>query len=211
MQTVEWQNHWQRLPLVAILRGIAPDEVPAVAQVLHEAGISLIEVPITSPRALESVAQLHRLLGERIVAGAGTVTEPEQLAGIARAGGRLTVSPHCDPALIGAGLRAGLQVVPGVATPTEAFAAYRAGARFLKLFPASSYGIDHVRQLRTVLPDDVKLLAVGGVSVDNMPAYWHAGCAGFGMGSELYRPGDTAQQVADKAQAMVTALRALMA
>lgn len=193
-------------PLVAILRGVTPDEVLDHAEALYAAGIRVIEIPLNSPDPLISIARLAAAFSGRAVCGAGTVLAPGQVDAVAQAGGQLIVSPDTDGSVIQRTVELDLASVPGFATATEAFAAVAAGARHLKLFPASTYGPGHLRQLRAILPDDVAVLAVGGVTPDNMLDWWRAGAEGFGLGpSTLYRPGQSPAETAEKAARAVAA------
>jgi len=196
---------FQTLPLVAILRGVKPDEVEAIGAALYAAGFRLIEVPLNSPQPLESIERLVRSLPKDAVVGAGTVLTPEQVNQVKYAGGQLIVSPHCDPVLIRLAKSSGLIALPGIVTPSEAFAALAVGADALKLFPAEMMPPPVVKALRAVLPPQVALLPVGGVAPQSMAAYRAAGANGFGLGSALYAPGYTAEQVAERAQAFVKA------
>lgn len=196
-----------RMPLVAILRGLKPDEAVAVGNVLAQAGICIIEVPLNSPAPLDSIARLAQALGDDCLIGAGTVLYADDVDAVAQAGGRLIVSPNTDTAVIGRAVNQGLTAMPGVATASEVFNALSAGARYLKLFPASTYGPGHVKALRAVLPADAHMLAVGGVGADAMAQWRAAGTAGFGIGGELYRPGMTPAGVGEKARALVAAWR----
>lgn len=193
--TATWQAALQRLPLVAILRGLTPDESEPVGTALVEAGWLLIEVPLNSPRPLDSIARLARAFPQAVV-GAGTVRTVDEVRAVQAAGGRLIVSPHADPAVVREAVRLGLLSVPGVATPTEAFAALDAGATALKLFPAEMIPPAAVKALCAVLPPSTPLLPVGGIGPDTMAAYRAAGASGFGIGSALYRPGRAAHEVA---------------
>lgn len=194
------------LPLVAILRGVAPEAACDIAQAIRAAGISRIEVPMNSPRPLDSIARLASdpALADCLL-GAGTVLDTATVDVVAAAGGRLLVTPNCQPDVIARGLAHGMTVMPGVATATEAFAAIAAGARQLKLFPAATYGPGHLKALRDVLPADVALYAVGGVGPDDMARWRQAGAAGFGLGGALYTPGLAAATVGDRARAAVRA------
>jgi len=196
------------LPLVAILRGIRPEEVLDVAAALHEAGIGAIEVPLNSPAALESVARLAGKFGDRCLCGAGTVLQPGDVDAVHGAGGRLIVTPNTVPAVIERAVKLGLTVMPGFATATEAFAALDAGAGMLKLFPAASYGPGHLKALRDVLPPAVAVFAVGGVGAANLAPWRQVGCAGVGVGGDLYRAGHPAGEVHRRALALVAAWRA---
>jgi 2-dehydro-3-deoxyphosphogalactonate aldolase len=193
------------LPLVAILRGVRPEAVLDIGDALVRAGISIIEVPLNSPQPLDSIAALVRRFGDRAIVGAGTVLLPDQVASVKAAGGRIVVMPHADTAVIRAAKAAGLLCVPGFATPTEAFAALAAGADALKLFPAEGNPPAMLKAIRAVLPPDCPILPVGGITAETMRPYREAGAAGFGLGSALYRPGDTAAAVAPRAAAFADA------
>lgn len=197
-----------RCPLIAILRGVRPTEVEAVAAALEAAGIAIVEVPLNSPTPLESIARLARGFGDRLLIGAGTVTERTQVEAVAEAGGRLLVTPHADPALVRAGKARGMLAVPGFFTPAEAFALLAAGADGLKLFPAEAASPSVLRALLAVLPAGTQLVPVGGMDAASVPAWRAAGAAGFGIGSALYRAGDDAATVGAKARSLVAALGA---
>lgn len=199
----------QQLPLVAILRGVQPDEVEAIADALYAEGFRVIEVPLNSPGALDSIRRLARRMPGDTLIGAGTVLTAAAVREVQGAGGRLIVMPHADVAVIQASKALGLACIPGAATQTEAFAALHAGADALKLFPAELVTPAVLRALRAVLPRDLRLLPVGGITPDTMAAYRQAGAAGFGLGSALYSPGATAGQVAQRARAFVQAWAAL--
>ena len=192
-------------PIVAILRGVTPNEVVGIAEALFEAGVRAIETPLNSPSPLDSIARLAEVGRGRMVIGAGTVLSLGEVEGVAKAGGALCVSPNTDAAVIAAAVGRGLTSVPGFATATEAFIAIAAGARHLKLFPAATYGPSHLKALKSVLPASVKVLAVGGVGPAEMAAWRAAGAAGFGLGSELYRPGQSAEETFEKARRAVGA------
>lgn len=195
----------KRSPLVAILRGVKPDEVEAIASVLEDSGILIVEVPLNSPAPLDSIGRLARRFGDRLLIGAGTVMAPGQVAEIAAVGGRLIVTPHADVAVTRAAKERGLFAVPGFFTPTEAFALLAAGADALKLFPAEGTRPEVLRAMRAVLPPGVAVLPVGGIDATNMAAWRGAGAAGFGIGSAIYKPGDTAAAVAEKAKRLAAA------
>jgi 2-dehydro-3-deoxyphosphogalactonate aldolase len=195
-----------RSPFVAILRGVRPEEVVPIAQAVVDAGWCVIEVPLNSPAPFASIARLSEALAADILVGAGTVRTPAEVDRVAEAGGRLIVMPHADVAVIAHAARRGLMVLPGVYTATEAFAAIDAGADALKLFPAEIGGPALLKALRAVLPKEVPVLPVGGVSPDTVAAWRAAGAAGYGVGSALYRPGDDAATVGRRARDLVAAL-----
>lgn len=199
--------HMRECPLVAILRGLMPDEAEPIGAVLIDAGFRLIEVPLNSPRPLESIAALAARFGDRATIGAGTVTTVEQVAQVRDAGGTLIVSPHSDPKVIAATAAAGLISLPGFLTPSEAFAALAAGAHALKLFPAEAASPAVLKAQRAVLPRDVPILPVGGIAPETMAPWLAAGANGFGLGSALYRPRFTAADVSERARHFVAALR----
>jgi 2-dehydro-3-deoxyphosphogalactonate aldolase len=203
-----FEDAFADLPIIAILRGVKPDEVEAIAGALEQAGVRIVEVPLNSPDPIASIATLNRSFAGRLVCGAGTVRTVAEVDAIAAAGGRLIVSPHTAPNVISSTLKRGLTPVPGFSTATEAFAAIDAGAAHLKLFPASTHGPGHVSAIKSVLPADVRIIAVGGIGPDDMAAWMSAGVAGFGLGSELYKPGRTPQDVLERAKAAVKAFRA---
>ncbi len=203
---VTFKDWLARSPLVAILRGVKPDEVEAIADALETAGIAIIEVPLNSPDPLDSIARLAKNFGARLLIGAGTVMSPEQVAQIADVGGRLIVTPHADVAVTRAAKQHGMLAVPGFFTPTEAFALLAAGADALKLFPAEGARPEVLRAIRAVLPPETLVLPVGGVDAANIAAWRIAGAAGYGIGSAVYKPGDTAAVVADKAKRLVAAV-----
>jgi len=193
------------LPLVAILRGIRPDEIEAAADALVEAGFRLIEVPLNSPDPLASIEKLARRVGDSAIVGAGTVLTTTQVAQVEDAGGAMIVSPNTDLAVITESAKRGLVSLPGYFTPSEAFAALAAGASGLKLFPAEAASPAVVKAQRAVLPKDVPLLAVGGIAPDNMAPWRQAGADGFGLGSALYKAGLTTQEIAANARAFAQA------
>ena len=202
------KDHLDACPLVAILRGISPDEAEAVGEALVGAGLRIIEVPLNSPDPFESIARLARRFGDRALIGAGTVMTAADIARLAGAGGRLMVTPHADPDLVREAKRHGLLALPGFFTPAEAFALIGAGADGLKLFPAEAASPAVLKALRAVLPPALPVLPVGGVSPKTMAPWRAAGAMGFGIGSGLYRPGDDAAAVREKADAFISALKA---
>ena len=193
-------------PLVAILRGVQPGEVEAIGAALIEAGLRVLEVPLNSPDPFGSIARLARRFGDRALIGAGTVTRADELGRLADAGGRLMVTPHADPALVRAAKAHGMATAPGFFTPAEAFALLAAGADALKLFPAEAASPAVLKALRAVLPPGTAVLPVGGMDAAAIPAWHAAGAAGFGIGSAVYKPGDTPAQAAAKATALLKAL-----
>ena len=203
-----FRAYFAQCPLVAIIRGVTPDEAEEIGEALYEAGIRIIEVPLNSPDPLASIARLARRVGDRALIGAGTVLTVDQVAAVNQAGGRLVVSPCADPAVIAATVAAGMVSCPGYFTPTEAFAALGAGAHALKLFPAEAASPAMVKSQRAVIPRSAPLLVVGSVTPDKMAAYLAAGADGFGLGGALYRPGQTGAQVVAQGRAFIDALRA---
>jgi len=197
------------LPLVAILRGVRPDEAVPIGEALVAAGLRIIEVPLNSPDPFTSIERLVERFGEHCVIGAGTVLDAVAVARLEAAGGELVVMPHGDPSVIKAAKAMGLACVPGVATPTEAFAALAAGADALKLFPAEILPPAAVKALLAVLPPGTRLVPVGGIEPGSMAAYVAAGARGFGLGSALFKPGMGATDVGPRATAFVDAWRAL--
>jgi len=199
----------ERLPLVAILRGVRPDEAVPIGEVLLDEGFGIVEVPLNSPSPLDSIRRLAEALGDRALVGAGTVLDAEAVAAVAAAGGKLIVTPHANLDVVRAAKAAGLLAVPGFATPTEAFALLEAGADALKLFPAEAAPPAVLRSILAVLPVGTEVLPVGGIRPESLADYVAAGAAGFGLGSALYRPGDTPDIVRAKAAAFRRAVEAL--
>lgn len=197
-----------KLPLIAILRGLRPDEAEDVGEALVEAGFTLIEVPLNSPEPLDSIARLAKRLVDRAVVGAGTVLTTGAVAQVEAAGGTMIISPNADTRVISAAAKRGLVSLPGVSTPTEAFAAIGAGATALKLFPAEGSSPHILKAMRAVLPPALRMLPVGGVAPETMTPWIAAGAAGFGLGSALFKPGMTAAEVGDNARAFVRAWEA---
>ena len=203
------QEYLDRLPLIAILRGVEAHEAVAIGEVLVNAGFAIIEVPLNSPHACDSIRRLHAAFGHDVLLGAGTVMTAAQVHDVAEAGGELIVMPHCDATVIRAAVAAGLWCIPGIATPTEGFTALASGAHGLKLFPAELLTPAVLRALRAVFPADTRFFPVGGISPASMGDYVDAGAAGFGLGSALYRRGDSPARVSANANAFATAWSAL--
>lgn len=195
------------MPLVAILRGLTPERADAVGDILVEAGFRVIEVPLNSPRPFDGISRLARRFGPDICIGAGTVRDARAVGEVSDAGGTLIVMPHGDPAVIAAAKKRGMLCMPGVATPTEAFAALDAGADALKLFPAETLPPPVVKAWRAVLPPGLALLPVGGITPGGMAAYMAAGANGFGLGSALFKPSLDDEALASNAESFVSALR----
>jgi 2-dehydro-3-deoxyphosphogalactonate aldolase len=189
---------WARLPLVAVLRGLRPDEAPAIGAALVQSGWGLIEVPLNSPQPLRSIETLAKMLPDALV-GAGTVLDAQQVRDVHAGGGQLIVAPNFDLEVVREARRLGMACLPGVLTASEAFAALRAGATGLKLFPAEMIPPAAVKALRAVLPQGALLLPVGGIAIGNMDAYRSVGADGFGIGSSLYKPGMSASELEQKA------------
>ncbi len=195
------------LPLVAILRGVTPARIEGVAGALFAAGIRAIEVPLNSLEPFKSIEMLAKAFGDRCLTGAGTVLTVSDVDRVVDAGGKLLVTPNTNAAVIARGVEKGLTVMPGFFTPSEGFAAIAAGAKILKLFPASSGGIGHLQAMLAVLPKAVPVYAVGGVGAGNMSEWRKAGAAGFGLGSELFKPDFSDADIAARAQKAVSAFR----
>jgi 2-dehydro-3-deoxyphosphogalactonate aldolase len=196
----------QRCPIIAILRGVKPDEVESICAALEQGGIAIVEVPLNSPNALKSIEILSGVFGERMLVGAGTLTDPKQVAEVAAAGGKLIVTPHADTAIVSAAKSAGMFATPGFFNPTEAFALLQAGADAIKLFPSEVLGIPMMRALLAVLPKGAGIIPVGGISADNIPQWMEAGAVGVGVGSSIYKPGDDAEVVRQKTKTLVAAV-----
>lgn len=197
------QSHLEQCPLIAIVRGITPAEAEAIGEALYEAGIRIIEVPLNSPEPLASIRRLSERFGDGVLVGAGTVLRPEDVEAVKDAGGRIIVSPDVNIEVVGRACRAGMVSSPGYFTPSEAFAAIRAGAHALKLFPAEGATPAVLKAHLAVLPSDIPVLPVGGIKPDNMGGWLDAGASGFGLGSGLYRPGQAVDETLKKARAYV--------
>lgn len=201
------RGHLGQCPLIAIIRGVTPGEAESIGRAIFDAGIRIIEVPLNSPDPLASIAALVAALGDKALIGAGTVLDPAQVADVRKAGGQLIVSPDCNPVVIAAAAAAGLVSAPGYFTPSEAFAAIRAGAHGLKLFPAEAASPAMLKAQLAVIPRDVPILVVGGIKPDNMRPWIDAGAAGFGLGGGLYVPGQSPEATHARARAYVTGAR----
>ena len=208
MSTLDlFQRCFAQCPLVAIIRGVRPDEVEGIGQAIFDSGIRIIEVPLNSPEPLASIERLASLFGDHALIGAGTVLDVAQVSEVKLAGGQLIVSPGTDAAVIHASVSAGLVSAPGYFTPSEAFVAIAAGANALKLFPAEGASPAILRAHKAVLPADVPVIVVGGVKPDNMSDWLGAGAGGFGLGSGLYSPGRSPAETAERARAYVEGVR----
>jgi len=201
------KRYLDECPLIAIIRGVTPDEAEAIGDAIYQGGIRIIEVPLNSPDPLRSIALLAERLGERALVGAGTVLSADQVQQVKNAGGRIIVSPDTNVEVIAAAAEAGLVSSPGYFTPSEAFAAIRAGAHALKLFPAEGASPTVLKAQLAVIPKDVPVLAVGGIAPDNMCPWLDAGAAGFGLGSGIYKPDQSAADTLEKARAYAAGVR----
>jgi 2-dehydro-3-deoxyphosphogalactonate aldolase len=197
------RRYLDQCPLIAIIRGVTPDEAEAIGEAIFHGGIRIIEVPLNSPEPLKSIERLAAKFGDRMLVGGGTVFTPASVADIQAVGGRLIVSPHTNSNVIRATAQAGLVSCPGYFTPTEAFAALDAGAAALKLFPAEGARPAVLQAQMAVIPKDVPMIMVGGIKPDNMQPWIDAGAAGFGLGGGLYKPGQSPAETLDKARAYV--------
>ncbi len=202
-----FDDAFAKCPLIAILRGVKPDEVEAIGEALVEAGFTILEVPMNSPEPLDSIARLARRFEGRAVVGAGTVLKIEDVEAVGAAGGTLIIAPNANVGVIAAAAERGYVALPGIATPTEAFAALEAGAAALKLFPAEAASPAVLKAMRAILPKDTRMLPVGGIVPEIMAEWRKAGAAGFGLGSALYAPGMTAADVGARAAAFIAALK----
>ena len=194
-------------PLIAIIRGVTPDDAEATGQAIYDAGIRIIEVPLNSPNPIDSIHRLASKFGESALVGGGTVLEPAQVGAVQAAGGRLIVSPNTNVGVIAATTLAEMVSMPGYFTPSEAFSAINAGATALKLFPAEAASPAVLKAQRAVIPIEIPILAVGGIKPDNLKPWLDAGADGFGLGGGLYQPGQSAPETAEKARAYVAAVR----
>lgn len=191
--------------LIAILRGVKPEEAADIVTALVDGGITMIEVPLNSPEPFDSIGLMKKSVADRALIGAGTVLDTASVDRLVAVGGEFVVSPNCDVEVIAHTRKTGLQSWPGVMTPTECFAAIKAGASGLKIFPANLVGAEGIKAMRAVLPADIPVFAVGGVGPDDFSTYAKAGCNGFGLGSGIYKPGMTAAEVGERAAQYVLA------
>ncbi|EOC1185940.1 2-dehydro-3-deoxy-6-phosphogalactonate aldolase [Cronobacter sakazakii] len=201
---MQWHN---KLPLIAILRGITPDEAHDHVAAVIDAGFEAVEIPLNSPGWRTSIAAMVTAFGDRALIGAGTVLKPEQVDELAEIGSKLVVTPNIQPEVIRRAVSYGMTVCPGCATATEAFNAIEAGAQALKIFPSSAFGPDYIKALKAVLPPEIPVFAVGGVTPENLAVWLNAGCVGAGLGSDLYRAGQPVERTAAQAKAFVKAYR----
>ncbi len=200
----------EQMPLIAILRGISPDEAIPVTDILFEEGFKIVEVPMNSPDPLDSIGAIATAYGDRMLVGAGTVMSEKIVNSIADVGGRLIVAPHFDPEVVTAAKARGMYCCPGVQTPSEAFAALKCGADGLKIFPAEACPPNIIKAIRAVLPKDVKVVPVGGIHEGNMADYWKVNSNGFGIGSNLYKSGKSLDEIRAAAKSLVAAARQFM-
>ncbi|MEB8680054.1 2-dehydro-3-deoxy-6-phosphogalactonate aldolase [Cronobacter malonaticus] len=201
---MQWQN---KLPLIAILRGIMPDEAHDHVAAVIDAGFEAVEIPLNSPDWRTSIAAMVKAFGDRALIGAGTVLKPEQVDELAEMGSKLVVTPNIQPEVIRRAVSYGMTVCPGCATATEAFNAIEAGAQALKIFPSAAFGPDYIKALKAVLPPEIPVFAVGGVTPENLAVWLKAGCIGAGLGSDLYRAGQPVERTAAQSKAFVKAYR----
>ena len=201
---MQWQT---KIPLIAILRGVTPEEALAHVGAVINAGFDVVEIPLNSPRWQQSIPAIVEAFGEQALIGAGTVLQPEQVDELAKMGCRLIVTPNIQADVIRRAVGYGMTVCPGCATATEAFTALDAGAQVLKVFPSSAFGPDYIKALKAVLPPEIPVFAVGGVTPENLSQWIDAGCAGAGLGSDLYRAGQSVERTAQQATAFVKAYR----
>ena len=203
----DFQRYFAEMPIVAIIRGVSPDDAEATAKAIFEAGIRIIEVPLNSPQPFDSIKIIADAFGDRALIGAGTVLNTDNVKRVQHVGGRLIVAPNTNAEVIRATVDAGMVSSPGYFTPSEAFTAIEAGAHSLKLFPAEAASPSVVKAQKAVLPKDIPLIVVGGVNGDNIGGWLDCGADGFGLGSGLYKPGQDAEETHRKAEAFVAAVK----
>lgn len=203
---MELREYLQQCPVIAILRGIRPEEAEPVCAVLEDAGISILEIPLNSPDPFRSISAVSSRFGDRMLVGAGTVTQPDQISGILAAGGRFVVMPHADVSIVRAAKSAGLFAIPGFFTPTEAIANLNAGADAIKLFPAEIVGPPMLKALKPVLPPDTLVVPVGGIDCESIGSWITAGAEALGAGSAIYRPGDSPSVVGSRVRLLMAAV-----
>jgi 2-dehydro-3-deoxyphosphogalactonate aldolase len=208
---MDLKPYLDRCPIIAILRGVKPDEAESICSALENAGIAIVEVPLNSPDPFASIGILSRVFGNRMLVGAGTVTAVEQVHQVKDAGGRLIVTPHADPAIVRKAKAQGMIALPGFFTPAEAFSLLHAGADAIKMFPSEVLGIPMFTALKAVLPANTIVIPVGGISAGTIAPWMAAGALGFGAASSIYKPGDDATRVAGKAAALIAAVREFQA
>jgi 2-dehydro-3-deoxyphosphogalactonate aldolase len=205
MTAASAEKYFSESRLIAILRGLKPEEAPGHGEAIVSAGWRCLEVPLNSPEPFKSIEALAKKYGDKALIGAGTVLTAEDVKKVADAGGQLIVAPNTDRDVVEAAMKLNLVIMPGVYTATEAFAAYKMGVRYLKLFPADSVGPGYIKALKSVLPKDAKVIPTGGISVDTIAAFHEAGCHAFGIGTQLFKPGMSVDDVARRAQALAKA------
>lgn len=203
-------HHLQAMPVIAILRGVTPNTVSAIAEVIIDAGITVIEVPLNSPDAINSIATLCQNFAGNGIFGCGTCVTLAQAKAVQATGAQIMVTPNTDPQIIGYAVNQGITPIPGWGSVSEAFSAYHAGARYLKLFPASTYGVEHIMAAKAVLPSDANILAVGGVGAKNAAEWFAAGAKGLGIGSELYKAERSVSDVRARAREIATTIKPLI-
>ena len=201
-----FERYFQECPLIAIIRGVKPDEAEAIARALYEGGIRIIEVPLNSLDPLTSIRSIADVLGDRALIGAGTVVDLQDVERVKGAGGQLVVAPNTNPQIVSAAVAAGLASLPGFFTPSEAFTALACGATAIKLFPAEAASPTVLKAMRAVLPKEATIIMVGGITPESMRGWTEAGADGFGLGGGLYKPGQSPEETLAKARAYVAAL-----
>lgn len=198
-------DYFSQSRLIAILRGLTPAEAIPVGEAIFNAGWRCLEVPLNSPEPFDSISQLVKKFGDKALIGAGTVLTPEDVEKVHKTGAKLIVAPNTDDDVVAAALKLGMVMMPGVYTATEAFHAIKIGAKYLKIFPADSLGPGYIKALKSVLPKDIRVIPTGGISVDTVASFHAAGCYAFGVGTQLYKPGVTVDDVRRRAEALTEA------